>query len=369
MRDRLWIKITLLALALWLFLFSVNLLGFSSRSLGSVFAEQLINVTSNPFIALFIGLLSTAIIQSSSTVTSMTVALVGAGTLSFSGAIPVILGANIGTCITSTLVALAHITSRSQFQRAFATGTAHDLFNLLATAILFPLEYYFKILSKPAGAIAGIIDKGTPGTSGIEIDYFPTFEKVSELILSLLKGQAWLALILAVVLLFISIRYISKLIRQLFVHERQKQFEKNFFGNKYKSLGWGALSTSLVQSSSITSSLTVPLVATERVSLKKAIPFILGTNIGTTITALIASFNQSLEAKQIAFVHLFFNLFAVILFFPGSPLGKIHSYLAGKLGELVKRERLIGFLYVLFVFFLLPFILIFLSGGLDFNRL
>ncbi len=369
MKDRLWTNILLLGVSLWLFLFSVSLLGYSAKSLGSGFAQELINATSNPFIGLFIGLLSTALIQSSSTVTSMTVAFVGAGTLPFSSAIPIVLGANIGTSLTSTLVALAHITSRSQFRRAFATGTAHDLFNLLGTAIIFPLQYYFGILSVPAKGIGGVIDLGTRNIPGFKDGSPGRFEQLSEFLTYLMGNYSWLVLILAIVLIFLSIRMITRLIRLLFVKESQRQFEESFFGNKKKAFGWGILSTSLVQSSSLTTSLTVPLVATGKVRFGRAIPFIIGANIGTTLTALIASLQQSIEAREIAIVHLLFNLFCALIFVPGSPLGKLHSFLAIKFGEMAYRERLIGFVYVLFFFFLLPFLLIFLSGGFDFNSL
>ncbi len=368
MKERLWTNIVLLGFSVWLFLFAVSLLSFSAKGLGSGFAEQLFEATSNPFISLFIGLLSSAIIQSSSTVTSMTVALVGAGTLSFSSAIPIIMGANIGTCLTSTLVALAHITSRSQFRRAFATGTTHDLFNLLGTAVLFPLEIYFGILSTPAKWIAGLIDLGTKRIPGLS-DISPgRFEKISEFVTYLFGNFTWIPLILAVILIFLSIRWMAILIRVLFVKDSQRQFEENFFGNKRKAFGWGVFSTAMVQSSSLTTSLTVPLVATGKVAYGKAVPFIIGANIGTTLTALIASLQQSIEAREIAFVHLIFNIMCALLFVPGTPLGKLHSFLSLKLGDMVYRERLLGFVYVIVVFFLLPFLLIFLSGGMEFNR-
>ena len=368
MKDRLWTNILLLGFSLWLFLFSVSLLSFSAKNLGSGFAEQLINATSNPFIGLFIGLLSTAVIQSSSTVTSMTVAFVGAGTLPFTGAIPIILGANIGTSLTSTLVALAHITSRNQFRRAFATGTAHDLFNLLGTAIIFPLQYYFGILSIPAQRIGGIFDLGTRNIPGIGGDSPGRFEQLSQFLTYMMGNYSWLVLILAIGLIFLSIRLITRLIRLLFIRESQRQFEENFFGTKKKALGWGILSTALVQSSSLTTSLTVPLVATRKVRFQRAVPFIIGANIGTTITALIASLQQSIEAREIAIVHLLFNLICALIFIPGTPFARLHSLLAIKLGNLAYKERLVGFVYVLVVFFLLPFILIFLSGGFEFNR-
>ena len=107
---------------------------------GSGFAERLIATTSNPFVGLFIGILATSIIQSSGTTTSMIVAFVAAGVLSIRSAVPIIMGANIGTTVTNTLVALGHITRKEEFKRAFSGSTLHDFFNLMTVLILFPIE-------------------------------------------------------------------------------------------------------------------------------------------------------------------------------------------------------------------------------------
>ncbi|MEI5617209.1 thymidylate synthase, partial [Streptomyces brasiliscabiei] len=88
-----------------------------------------------------------ALIQSSSTVTSIIVGLV-AGGLPVELAIPMIMGANIGTTVTNTLVSLGHVRYKDEFKRAFASATIHDFFNLLAVAIFLPLEMAFGILEK-----------------------------------------------------------------------------------------------------------------------------------------------------------------------------------------------------------------------------
>jgi sodium-dependent phosphate cotransporter len=132
--------------ALLVFLFSLDLMIASLQQLGKVATETILLATSNPFTGLFIGLLVTAIIQSSSATTSMVVALVASGSISLQAAIPIIMGANIGTTITSTIVSLGFITKKKEFRRAVAAGTYHDFFNILTTVILFPLEYYFGFL-------------------------------------------------------------------------------------------------------------------------------------------------------------------------------------------------------------------------------
>src|SRR5687767_6494290 len=119
-----------------LFLFSLDLMVSSLRHLGGDTARSVIEATENPFTALFVGLLVTALIQSSSTTTALTVAMVASGAISFQSAIPVIMGANVGTTITSTIVSLGFINKKKEFKRAVASGTYHCFFNLLTLFVL-----------------------------------------------------------------------------------------------------------------------------------------------------------------------------------------------------------------------------------------
>src|SRR5882757_8823707 len=150
--------------ALLIFLFALELMLSSLQHLGNTVAETIILATSNPFTALFIGLLITAIIQSSTATTSMTVALVASGSLTLESAVPIIMGANVGTTITSTIVSLGFISKKKEFRRAVAAGTYHNFFNLLTVVILFPLEYYFHFLSHLSQEIANAFFKQPVGS-------------------------------------------------------------------------------------------------------------------------------------------------------------------------------------------------------------
>jgi sodium-dependent phosphate cotransporter len=333
----------------------------SFKEFGKPFANHIISATSNPFVSLFIGLLATAIIQSSSATTSMVVALVAAGTLTLEGAIPMVMGANIGTSLTSTIVSLGHITKRNQFKRAIAAATAHDFFNIFVTIILFPLEYYFKILSNSALFITKNIytQESTGPSFGIVIDFL---RSMSNSVISFFDGYGVLVLFLSFISLFISLRVFSFLIRSIFIGPRQDKFEKYFFGNSFKSLLWGTGITALVQSSSLTTSITVPLVATKKVSLEKAFPFLMGANIGTTVTALIAAISKSEAALDIALIHLIFNIVGCLIFFPFPILRNLPIKAAVLLGDSTVKYRMVGFGYIIITFFLIPFLLIYFSG-------
>ncbi|MBU1147316.1 MAG: Na/Pi symporter [Candidatus Omnitrophica bacterium] len=122
---------------LYLFLVSIGLLGEAFKGFGKEFAENLLRMTSNPFVSLFIGILATSLMQSSSTTTSIVVGMVASGTITVGNAIPIIMGANIGTTVTNTLVSIGHITRREEFKRAIAGATVHDFFNLFVWGYCF----------------------------------------------------------------------------------------------------------------------------------------------------------------------------------------------------------------------------------------
>ena len=131
--------------------------GFKGATKGQ--ASELFQFATNPFMGLIIGILATAMIQSSSTVTSIIVGLV-AGGLPVEMAVPMIMGANIGTTITNTIVSLGHVRKKKEFRRAFASATVHDFFNVMAVAIFLPIEILFHPLEKIGGYFAGLLVGG-----------------------------------------------------------------------------------------------------------------------------------------------------------------------------------------------------------------
>jgi sodium-dependent phosphate cotransporter len=114
--------------AVYGFLLSVALMEAGFKEFGGRFSERLLSVTANPFIGLMIGLLATSIVQSSSCTTSIMVGMVASGTLTVANDIPMVMGANIGTTVTNTIVSLGHVARRGEFRRAFAAATVHDFF-------------------------------------------------------------------------------------------------------------------------------------------------------------------------------------------------------------------------------------------------
>lgn len=344
-----------------LFLLALSLTGHAFKMAGGDIARSVLSATYNPFISLFIGLLITAIIQSSSTSTSMIVAAVAAGSLDFTSAIPMIMGANVGTTLTSTMISIGYINKRKEFRKAIAAGTQHDFFNILVTAILFPLELYYGFLSRLSIWVTAHLAPLDPAPAKESFSYgfwneLPLFNWLFST-----SNKSLIVLLVSFILLIISIKLLSRLLYNALIGNLKHNLQRLIFASPLRAFLWGTTLTATVQSSSVTTPLAVPLVATGKISLKQSFPYILGANLGTTITALIAALYHSNEAISIAIVHVLFNLIGILIFLPFTSVRKIPLKMASRLGRITLRHRFAGFAYILFTFFLLPFILIFFN--------
>ena len=167
-------------LLLYLFLVGVGLLEDGIAQMGEGVQEAVLAGVQNPVAGLFAGILATIVVQSSSVSTSTIVGLVAAGVVPVEVAVPMIMGANIGTTVTNTLVSLMSLQRRAEFERVFAAATMHDLFNFLAVAILLPLELVTGFLSTGARwlgeQLAGLGIGGAEFDSPIELATAPVNE-------------------------------------------------------------------------------------------------------------------------------------------------------------------------------------------------
>lgn len=140
----------LVAAFIYLFLIGVSALEEGISVMGADTQERLFSTVTNPIAGLCVGILGTVLVQSSSASTSVIVGLVAAKAIDIDMAVPMIMGANIGTTVTATLVALGSARRSDEFRRAFATATVHDYFNVFSVAILLPIELTTGVLSKSA---------------------------------------------------------------------------------------------------------------------------------------------------------------------------------------------------------------------------
>jgi sodium-dependent phosphate cotransporter len=349
--------VLLLAL-LYIFFVSISLMGASFKFFGKDFAKHLLETTANPFVGLFIGMLATSLVQSSSTTTSMTVALVAGGGLDVTRAIPIIIGANIGTSVTNTLVSLGHIGRLDEFKRAFAAATVHDFFNLLAVLVIFPLQLWTNFL----GRWASFLGEKFADVGGFALfNPLKTIVKPSvESLTHLTHENGTMMLIVAAVLLFVALRYIVTNLKALVIGKVELFFSSTLFRNTVRSFTLGLVLTIMVQSSSITTSLAVPLAGAGILTIAQIFPMTLGANVGTTITAILAALvTGQVAAIIVAFAHLLFNIAGIIVLWP---IKWVPIRLAETLAIAAVRSKLIPAVYILVVFFVVPLIIIWIVG-------
>ncbi len=362
--------LALLAL-LYIFLFAITLMGAAFKTFGKEFSEALITGTTNPVVGLMIGLLATSLIQSSSGTTSIVVGLVAVDALTVQGAIPIIMGANMGTTVTNTIVALGSMGRRREFMRAFAGATMHDFFNLLTILILFPLEQATHYLEKVATWLSGLVI----GTEGVEF-HSPVkaiTKPVAKWVKHLLTDDWSLAdtiagvimLILALGLLFFALAMLTRLMRRVVVSRAEGAFGAQLEKHGLLAMLLGMIVTVTVQSSSITTSLMVPLIGAGIISLETALPVTLGANVGTTITALLASLTGNVAAVTVALVHLCFNLSGILIFYPWKKLRLIPIRLARALAIRTVVNKWFAVYYMLGIFFVMPLVFVMVSRMLD----
>lgn len=371
------LRILLVGGLLYVFLLSIGLMGSAFKGFGKGFAERLLTTTSDPLVGLFIGILATSLVQSSSTVTSLVVGLVGTSILTDGGtstpllsvgnAIPIIMGANIGTTVTNTLVSLGHVSRRDEFRRAIGAATVHDFFNLICVSILFPLELFTGYLQKTATWLAHMfVDTSVREfNSPVKMITKPVIKWIQHIFegatdSSRIVYGAMAAL--SMILLFTALYYIVKVMKSLVVDRAEIVLDNVISRSAWLGFVAGLFFTIIVQSSSITTSLMIPLVASGILTVQAVFPITIGANIGTTTTAILASLaTGNVSAIIIAFAHFLFNLTGTVVIYPIPLFRKIPIYLANALGDLAAEKRGYAFLYVIGLFFIVPGLLIFIS--------
>ena len=347
---------------LLLFFVSIELMGTAFEMFGGRgLADQLLSFASNPVSGLLIGFLATSLVQSSSTTTTMVVIMVGAGTIDIGLAVPIIMGANIGTTTTNTIVSIGHVTRPAEFERAFAASTVHDFFNVLAAFTLLPLEVYLHPIERTAVRLQGMF-AGAAGGVGWDSPLKALRDPPADFIAGMVTNPLVL-LILALALLLLGLRGLLVLMRGAVLERMSGLFDRVLFRNDAASFALGVAATATVQSSSATTSLIVPLAGTGVLSLRQIFPYTIGANIGTTITAILASLGTgSTAAMIVALAHLTFNVFAVLVFYPlkALPIG-----LATRWGAFAARSKAstATVLSVYIALHVIPLAFIFLARG------
>lgn len=448
-------KIALTLTFLYFFICSLDFLSSSFRLIAGKTTGDVLNneYVKNPIVGLMIGILVTVLVQSSSTSTSIIVSMVSAGILQVHAAIPMIMGSNIGTSVTNTIVSLTQVGDRNEFRRAFAGATVHDMFNWLCVIVLLTVEIstgmleaittsmvssisfgggsevkMLKVITEPFTKLVVQLDKEVlkGWSTGLgpkanettlikkyceyECDMFTTTTDISSTASGLIGNNeattdlaittteceevgvenschflfyntslsdvqvGIILLVCSLLILCTALVCIVKILNSMMKGKMASIIKTTINANVpyipwitgYIAILVGAVMTFIVQSSSIFTSTLTPLIGIGVITVERSYPLTLGSNIGTTTTALLASMAGEGEgivhAIQIALVHLFFNIFGIMIFYP-IPFMRFPIPLAKKLGNITAEYRWFAIFYLIMMFFILPGFVFMLSLG------
>eukprot|EP00931_Biecheleriopsis_adriatica_P087539 TRINITY_DN619_c0_g1_i3.p1 TRINITY_DN619_c0_g1~~TRINITY_DN619_c0_g1_i3.p1 ORF type:complete len:855 (-),score=202.32 TRINITY_DN619_c0_g1_i3:153-2717(-) len=403
---------------LYLFIVSLGLMGSAFKIIGgptagAVFRNQ--EIFDNPIAGLVLGVLATVLVQSSSTSTSIIISMTAAGLMEVKNAIPMIMGANIGTSVTNTIVSIGQIGNRDEYRRAFAGATVHDCFNMLTVTLLLPIEAitgflrhlsaalcdafgieadqdksskidFLKVITKPVTSRLVQVDKKLVTSVAKEKDAgeLEKLMKKSMIVNSQSKSAhlfmdtsmsdeaaGWILLIASLVLLCTCLILLVITLQSVF-RGRAAIWMKSLLNLEFKSvpciadyilLLFGAGITILMQSSSITTSTLTPLVGIGLIRLEKMFPFTVGANIGTCITGILSALAGSsiYVGMQVALSHLLFNFMGTLIWFPLPFMRRVPIAMARFLGNMAADWRWFPIVYIIFMFGILPLLLFLLS--------
>ena len=347
---------------IYLFLVGVSSLEAGIKIMGEDTQERLFSAVTNPIAGLCVGILGTVLVQSSSASTSVIVGLVASGAVSVDQAVPMVMGANIGTTVTNTLVSLGHVRQSAEFKRAFAAATVHDFFNLTAVALLLPIELVTGIISTIATAISESLvgSSGSTWKSPVKAWVKWPVETLADAWGTVVSGnvQGTVMVFTGLAIVLVALTLITKNMRTLVADRVERSM------NAILSKGGGALAlilglviTIAVQSSSITTSILIPLTAAGVLTLRNAYPVTLGANVGTTITALLAALAASSpDSLTVALTHTTFNVLAIVLLYVIPIARNLPVVGAERLAAVAVENRSLAVGYVLFIFIILPLI-------------
>ena len=256
-----------------LFLYGMNLLGDGlSQASGGRLESILEKLTNNPLKAVLVGAGVTAVIQSSSATTVMVVGFVNSGIMKLQQAVGIIMGANIGTTVTSWILTLSGIESDSFFVKLLKPTSFSPVLALIGVAIIM-------------------------------------FSKKDKL-----KNAA--TILIGFAILMFGMDTMSEAVKPLRdVPEFTGILTR--FSNPILGLLAGMILTAVIQSSSASVGILQALCMTGAIGYEAAIPIIMGQNIGTCVTAMISGVGASKNARRAALVHLYFNIIGTILFMAG----------------------------------------------------
>lgn len=391
-----WVHLMWALVSLYLFLSAINIMGSGLKTIGKKtdWLQTIIAQGDNPLVALLASVLVTSIVQSSSFTTALIITLVAAEEMSVRTAVFAVMGANIGTSITGIIVSLGTMRIRRQFRRSYCTALMHSVPNVMTVLLLFPLEWITSTFAAPrevtrrvvehaadgsevvstvtqteAGVgmltqaaewLTGLLGLGEigKGTSPIKFITRPVVDFVKDVVHwmtdeAVVLGAVLIAAI-GLISLFTGLVGLVKNLKGAMLKRLEGLFSAVIFRNDFFAWLSGLGTTVAVQSSSVSTSLMVPIAGAGVVKLRRVFPYMLGCNIGTTITGVLAATaNPTAGAVAVAIAHVLFNILDNVIWYP---LRIFPIRISKWLSSLAARKRRHAFIFLALVFLVVPVI-------------
>lgn len=412
------LKTILMLCLLYLFIVSLSLMANSFRILGGKASGRAFRDTElfdNPIAGLVAGILVTVLVQSSSTSTSIIISMTAGGLIETKNAIPMIMGANIGTSVTNTIVSLGHMGNKNEYRRAFAGATVHDMFNFLNVCVFLPIEFITGLLRHLATAIVDGFDitddeEKEASTEILQAIVKPVNNRILAIDKKLIQtiaeadssdldkydeqsiikhkqkddnhmfmdtpmsdGVAGVLMVLVSLgFLTLSLILMVKVLQSIF-RGRIAIFTRRMVNLEidavpglanYILIVGGALLTLVFQSSSVTTSTLTPLVGIGLIRIEKMFAFTVGANIGTCVTGILSALvtDKRKTGLIVALSHLLFNVLGALLWYPIPLVRNIPLGLARVNGNLAADKAWWPCFYIVVVFLGLPLLLLGISA-------
>ena len=266
----------------------------------------------------------------------------------------------VGTAIINVfalIISLITVTKQKKdFRHGFEIALSYSIYSAFLVVIVFLLEHYLELFSKLSFFLASILG------GKISLLKVPNFvDLITSQIINLLfeKINKFALLLFAFVILTFTLKYLGKsIIEVLGGEDKAKKFINKYFDSKYKSYFIGVFLTAIVFSSSITIGLLVPLAVSRLISLKKAIPFILGADLGTASDVFLASIIiGKTTAYATSITYTLFGIIGALIFLPNVNFLQTTKYVSKKLIKISRKKAL----YILIAFILIPLGIILIS--------
>ncbi len=330
---------------LYLFIFSIVLMKNAFSDLG----EDILKITTRDLSsinAFGVGWLITLILQSSSAATIALIALHSVGLVQLKILVYMVLGTRIGTTITALFVALLVHAKRRDFRHGFEIGLANLVYAVPVAIIMFLLELFFGVFSRIGSFFALGID--------IRFDFI---EFITSPLVKLFSFLPDVALIfISIFFLMVSLREMPKFMLSVWGEDYLKKKIDRYLGKKYTAFLVGFFVTFFLMSTSITITLLVPIVVLRLVNLKKAVPYIIGANVGGVFDVVIGGLVVGSAAFPAVFVYVAFSIIGLLWLFNTTLLFNATKYLSKRTLRISKRRTFIFLLIFILLALFLAFV-------------